>query len=101
MTKWLSQCGQYSSLSSNSSAFLRKHFLHFLQAKTISVLFWRSWSWVSAWHSAQSNHFLQQGLRMATWALRMCLLRRSGGGQRRRVGGAEQRGATNHMAAGV
>jgi hypothetical protein len=53
-TKWLSQCGQYSSLkkdrvlvrctlswlgagylylSSNSAASLRKHFLHFLQAK--------------------------------------------------------------------
>lgn len=36
-TKWLSQCGQYSSLSSNVSASFRKHFLHFLQAKT-----WRS-----------------------------------------------------------
>lgn len=32
-TKWLSQCGQYSSDSSNSWASLRKAFLHFLQAK--------------------------------------------------------------------
>ena len=32
-TKWLSQCGQYSSLSSNSWASFRKTFLHFLQAK--------------------------------------------------------------------
>jgi len=38
--KWLSQCGQYSSLSSNSCASFRKHFLHFLHANVISN-FWR------------------------------------------------------------
>jgi hypothetical protein len=73
-TKWLSQCGQYSSLSSNVSMSLRKTFLHFLQAKIISVAPLSSWSCFSAWHSAQSNHCLQHGERIATWALRMCLL---------------------------
>lgn len=72
-TKWLSQCGQYSSLSSNSSAFLRKHFLHFLQANVMSKLCCSGWSWVSLWQSAQSNHFRQHGERIETWALRMCL----------------------------
>jgi hypothetical protein len=73
-TKWLSQCGQYSSLllfshvlpyyyeyayaSSNSRASFRKHFLHFLQAKTMSKVWPNSWSALSWWHSAQSYHFL-------------------------------------------
>jgi hypothetical protein len=72
--KWLSQCGQYSSLSSNDSMSLRKHFLHFLHAKIISTAPWSSWSCFSPWHSAQSNHCRQHGERMETWALRMCLL---------------------------
>ena len=38
-TKWLSQWGQYSSLSSNSAASLRKHFLHFLQANVYTCQF--------------------------------------------------------------
>lgn len=74
ITKWLSQWGQYSSLSSNSVMSLRKHFLHFLQAKAISIVCLRVWSCVSAWHSAQSNHCLQHGERIETWALSMCLL---------------------------
>jgi hypothetical protein len=37
-TKWLSQCGQYSSLSSNTAASFRKAFLHFLQAKVWGAL---------------------------------------------------------------
>jgi hypothetical protein len=45
-----------------------------LQTKTISKLCSSGWSAVSWWHSAQSNHFLQHGERMATWALRTCLL---------------------------
>jgi hypothetical protein len=74
-TKWLSQCGQYSSLpliqqvyhhsmcsctyaSSNSRASLRNAFLHFLQIKTMSKVCVSGWSACSAWHSAQSNHFL-------------------------------------------
>jgi hypothetical protein len=56
-TKWLSQFGQYSSLSSNSSTFFRNAFLHFLHMKVISVALRSGWSSVSAWHSAQSNHF--------------------------------------------
>lgn len=36
-TKWLSQCGQYSSDSSNSWASFRKVFLHFLQAKVCGL----------------------------------------------------------------
>jgi hypothetical protein len=72
--KWLSQCGQYSSLSSNDSMSLRKHFLHFLHAKIISTAPWSSWSCFSPWHSAQSNHCRQHGERIETWALRMCLL---------------------------
>lgn len=55
-TKWLSQWGQYSSLSSKSFASFRKHFLHFLQANVSSSRRRRGWSSVSAWHSAQSNH---------------------------------------------
>ena len=122
-TKWLSQCGQYSSLplvqqtsdqecgcgmrsgtylSSNSRASLRKAFLHFLQTKTISKLCSSGWSAVSWWHSAQSNHFLQHGERMATWALRTCLLQSH---QRRwcegGVGGGRVRGLTYHMLAVV
>lgn len=57
-TKWLSQCGQYSSASSNSCASLRKHFLHFLHANVISKVRSSSCVSFSAWHSAQSNHFL-------------------------------------------
>lgn len=38
MTKWLSQCGQYSSDSSNSWASFLKAFLHFLQAKVWEAL---------------------------------------------------------------
>ena len=66
--------GQNSSASSKSSStsFL-KTFLHFLQAKVISRVLSNSWSCVSAWHSGQSNHFLQHGALMETWALRMCL----------------------------
>lgn len=94
-------------LSSNSRASLRKAFLHFLQTKVISKLWASSWSEVSWWHSAQSNHFrpagarlassmvpehsdsqldVQQGARMATWALRTCLLRSISGGHRARRG---------------
>jgi hypothetical protein len=74
-TKWLSQCGQYSSLpliqqvyhhvscwctyaSSNSRASFLNAFLHFLQMKTMSKVCVSGWSACSAWHSAQSNHFL-------------------------------------------
>jgi hypothetical protein len=74
-TKWLSQCGQYSSLplvqqahhgsarpdtyaSSNSRASFLNAFLHFLQMKTMSNVCISVWSACSAWHSAQSNHFL-------------------------------------------
>lgn len=73
MTKWLSQCGQYSSLSSNSCVSLRKHFLHFLQAKVMSNDWTSGCCSCSAWHSAQSNHLRQHGDRIATCALRMCL----------------------------
>ena len=58
MTKWLSQWGQYSSFSSQSVVSLRKHFLHFLHANVISVLCRSWWLSASAWHCAQSNHFL-------------------------------------------
>jgi hypothetical protein len=73
-TKWLSQCGQYSSLafispsatltvscthaSSNSRASFRKAFLHFLHMKVMSNVCMSGWSLCSWWHSAQSNHFL-------------------------------------------
>ena len=40
----------------------------------ISVAFASLWDCDSAWHSAQSNHCLQQGARMETWAFRTCLL---------------------------
>ena len=40
----------------------------------ISVALASLWDCVSAWHSAQSNHCLQQGARMETWAFRTCLL---------------------------
>ena len=73
--KWLSQWGQYSSASSNSSTCLRKARLHFLHKKIISIVGMSSWSspHLSMWHSGQSNHNLQQGARTATCALRMCL----------------------------
>ena len=51
-----------------------KAFLHFLQMNVISVVFASLCDCVSAWHSAQSNHSLQQGARMETWAFRTCLL---------------------------
>ena len=51
-----------------------KAFLHFLQMNDISVVFASLWDCVSAWHSAQSNHCLQQGARMETWAFKTCLL---------------------------
>lgn len=70
-------------LSSNSRASLRKAFRHFLQMKTISKLCSSGWSAVSWWHSAQSNHFLQHGERIETWAFRTCLLLRC---QRRTAG---------------
>lgn len=50
-------------LSSNSRASLRKHFLHFLQAKTISKTCCSSWSEFSWWHSAQSYHLRPGGTR--------------------------------------
>lgn len=53
---------------------MRKAFLHFLQMKIMSKLCSRAWSALSWWQTAQSNHFLQQGERMETWALRTCLL---------------------------
>ncbi len=56
-TKWLSQCGQYSSASSNSFASLRKHLRHFLHANVISNARSSSCDSCSPWHSAQSNHF--------------------------------------------
>jgi hypothetical protein len=79
--------------SSNSRASLRKAFLHFLHIKTMSKVCISVWSACSAWHSAQSNHFLpgryeplfshsnisaypQHGERIETCALRTCLLRR-------------------------
>jgi len=40
----------------------------------ISVDLASLWDCASAWHSAQSNHCLQQGARMETWAFRTCLL---------------------------
>lgn len=61
-------------LSSHSLVSLRKHFLHFLHANTISMRCASRCVSDSAWHSAQSNHFWQQGERMETWALRTCLL---------------------------
>jgi len=51
-----------------------KAFLHFLQMNVISADFASLWDCASAWHSAQSNHCLQQGARMETWAFRTCLL---------------------------
>lgn len=75
--------------------FLRKTFLHFLQAntwdnqiidfssdwlwkeddmqQTMSHVFWRGWSSFSSWHSEQSNHRLQQGARIDAWTLGICL----------------------------
>jgi hypothetical protein len=77
---------------------LRKHFLHFLHAKTISNFCSSGWLSDSWWHSTQSNHFrptacfsschyglrarrpgvnrddVQQGDRIETCALRTCLL---------------------------
>ena len=44
--------------SSNSRASLRKAFLHFLHIKVMSKVCISGWSACSAWHSAQSNHFL-------------------------------------------
>lgn len=52
LTKWLSQCGQNSSASSNLVISFLKAFLHFLQRKAISTVFSNSWSDFSAWHSA-------------------------------------------------
>jgi hypothetical protein len=45
--------------------------------KIISKACSSGWSAVSWWHAAQSNHFLQHGERIETWALRTCLLLRS------------------------
>ena len=45
ITKWLSQCGQYSSVSGSKSFMsLRKHRWHFLHMNTISMLFFSGWS---------------------------------------------------------
>jgi hypothetical protein len=44
--------------SSNSRASLRNAFLHFLHIKVMSNVCISGWSACSAWHSAQSNHFL-------------------------------------------
>ena len=52
---------------------LRKAFLHFLQAKAISIVFKRGWSVASSWHSGQSNHLLQHGARTDTCAFNTCL----------------------------
>lgn len=79
MTKWLSQCGQYSSASSScclhrrlegqrrESAHVRsflKTFLHFLQATISSTVLKSSWSLLSSWHLVQSNHRLQHAARI-------------------------------------
>ena len=53
---------------------LRNAFLHFLHINVISVVRASWWVSDSAWHSEQSNHCLQHGARMETWAFRMCLL---------------------------
>lgn len=60
-------------LPSNASMSLRNTFLHFLQAKTISIDFLSWWSLTSSWHYEQSNHFLQQGDLIAACTLIMCL----------------------------
>lgn len=76
LSLWLSETylGQYSSESSLSFAMsLRKTFLHFLQARMISMERKISWSWVSAWHSGQSNHSLQHWALTYTCAFKMCL----------------------------
>jgi hypothetical protein len=51
--------------------FFLKGFLHFLQANTISSVLRKGWSDTSWWHSAQSNHLLQQGARIATYVDRL------------------------------
>lgn len=63
-------------LSSHSLVSLRKHFLHFLHAKTTSTRCSSACASASLWHSAQSNHFWQHGERIETCAFRTCLLRR-------------------------
>lgn len=76
---FLSQWGQYSSVSSKSlqenqiksqknyAAFFLKTFLQDLHAKTSSIVFNSGWSVVSVWHSGQSNHFLQHAVLIDTF----------------------------------
>ena len=92
LTKWLSQCGQYSSDSSKTDISFLKALLHFLHIKANSKDLANGWSSFSSWHSGHwyqikeeisktdnsfkltSNHFLQQGDLIAAWALSICLL---------------------------
>lgn len=59
--------------------FFLNVFLHFLQAKHISIVFLLGSTYfkecfsVSWWHSGQSNHFLQHGALIETWAFNICL----------------------------
>jgi hypothetical protein len=50
-----------------------KHFFAFFTCKNqFPTFLQRIWE-TSWWHSAQSNHFLQQGAPIETWALETCL----------------------------
>lgn len=71
--------------SSNSRASLRKAFLHFLQMKVMSNVCMSAWLVCSAWHSAQSNHFLP----------------RARGGQHASMMGGPGAGAGRHTAGGA
>ncbi len=69
--------GSNSSLSSYADMSFRNAFLHFLHRNAISVVLANLWSSFSAWHSGQSNHCLQHGALIDTWAFKMCLLWKS------------------------
>ena len=58
---------------SNISMSLRNTFLHFLQANTIYVVFFKGWSINSLWQSEQSNHLSQHLDLIAAWTFKICL----------------------------
>ena len=51
-------------LSSYAAMAFRNAFLHFLHWNTISTIHASRCTSCSTWHAAQSNHFLQNGVRI-------------------------------------
>lgn len=104
-------CATVTYASSNSRESLRNAFLHFLHTKVISKLCIKSWSAVSWWHSAQSNHLrpTQVSLRDRTTTPHELTARRAYGDlgvedvlaaehQRGSFGGGAGRAGAYHMA---